>query len=207
MNNKKRAFTLGEVLVTLMIVGVIAALIIPIIKNAQPDKQKLMFKKAYTNVERVVTELVNDDDLYPDVGDYMGFDNTNAVTVNGISYSGNTKFCNLFAMKVNVVEEVQNPADCPKNPGGNGTYNTPSFITADSIAYYLPSTTFATNATITVDTNGDKEPNCFYNATSCKKPDMFEIFVGPDGKVGVEGDLEKEYLQDTSVIRSNSEEN
>ena len=99
MNNKKRAFTLGEVLVTLMIVGVIAALIIPIIKNAQPDKQKLMFKKAYTNVERVVTELVNDDDLYPDVGDYMGFDNTNAVTVNGISYSGNTKFCNLFAMK------------------------------------------------------------------------------------------------------------
>ena len=205
MNNKKRAFTLGEVLVTLMIVGVIAALIIPIIKNAQPDKQKLMFKKAYTNVERVVTELVNDDDLYPDVGDYMGLDNTNAVTVNDISYSGNTKFCQLFAMTINVVDDEN--INCLATPGGNGTYNEPSFITADSVAYYLPSTSFDANATITVDTNGDKEPNCFYNATSCKKPDMFEILVGPDGKVGVEGDLEKEYLQDTSVIRSNSEEN
>lgn len=204
MNNKKRAFTLGEVLVTLMIVGVIAALIIPIIKNAQPDKQKLMFKKAYTNVERVVTELVNDDDLYPDTGDYVGLDNTSPVDPDDDdSPKENTKFCMLFAMKVNVVEEVQDQANCPKTPGGNGTYSTPSFITADSIAYYLPSTDFATNATITVDTNGDKEPNCFYNASTCQKPDMFEIIVGPDGKVGVEGDLEKEYLQDTSVIRSN----
>ena len=58
------------------------------------------------------------------------------------------------------------------------------------------------DATITVDTNGDKDPNCFYNATSCKKPDMFEIIVGADGKVSVDGDLEKEYLKDTSVIRT-----
>lgn len=201
MNNKKRAFTLGEVLVTLMIVGIIAALIIPIIKNAQPDKQKLMFKKAYTNVERVVTELVNDDDLYPDTGDYSGLDNTSNVEVNDTTYGGNTKFCQLFVMKVNVIDDED--IHCPATPGGNGTYSTPSFITADSIAYYLPSTDFATNATITVDTNGDKEPNCFYNASTCQKPDMFEIIVGPDGKVGVDGTLEKEYLKDTSVIRSN----
>ncbi len=201
MNNKKRAFTMGEVLVTLMIVGVIAALIIPIIKNAQPDKQKLMFKKAYTNVERVVTELVNDDDLYPDAGDYVGLDNTTDVEVNDTTYGGNTKFCNLFAMKVNVIDDEN--IRCPANPGGNGTYNDPTFVTADSIAYYLPSTSFATNATITVDTNGDKEPNCFYNASSCLKPDMFEIIVGPDGKVGVDGDMEQKYLKDTSVIRSN----
>ena len=202
MNNKKRAFTLGEVLVTLMIVGIIAALIIPIIKNAQPDKQKLMFKKAYTNVERIVTELVNDDDLYPDTGDYVGLDNTSPVDPDDLdSPEGNEKFCMLFAMKINVVDDEN--INCPATPGGNGTYNEPSFITADSVAYYLPSTSFATNATITVDTNGDKEPNCFYNASTCQKPDMFEIIVGPDGKVGVDGTLEKEYLKDTSVIRSN----
>ena len=200
MNNKKRAFTLGEVLVTLMIVGVIAALIIPIIKNAQPDKQKLMFKKAYTNVERIVTEMVNDDDLYPEVGDYVGLDNTTDVKVNDTTYTGNTKFCNLFAMKVNIIDD--GAIHCPATPGGGGTYNTPSFVTAHSVAYYLPSTNFAADATITVDTNGDKDPNCFYNATSCKKPDMFEIIVGADGKVSVDGDLEKEYLKDTSVIRT-----
>ena len=105
MNNKLKAFTLGEVLVTLLIVGVIAAMLIPTLKNIQPDRQKLMFKKAYTTVERIVTELVNDDYLYSETDDAVGLDNTNDVEVNGAHYSGSTKFCKLFAMKVNVVDD------------------------------------------------------------------------------------------------------
>lgn len=199
MNNKLKAFTLGEVLVTLLIVGVIAAMLIPTLKNIQPDRQKLMFKKAYTTVERIVTELVNDDYLYSETDDAVGLDNTNDVEVNGAHYSGSTKFCKLFAMKVNVVDD--DAIRCPGTPGGSGTFGTPSFTTADNVAFFLPSSNFAGDAKITVDTNGDKEPNCKYNATSCNKPDIFEIFVEADGGIYVNGTLEKEYLKDTNITR------
>ena len=199
MNNKKNAFTLGEILVTLMIVGIIAALIIPIIKNIQPDRQKLMFKKAYTTVERIVTELINDDYLYSETSDKIGLDNTNNVEVNGNNYSGNTKFCRLFAMKVNIVDETA--IRCPGTPGTTGTFGLPSFITTDNIAFYIPSTNFATDAKITVDTNGNKEPNCIYS-TTCEKPDVFEIYVQADGKIYVTGTLEKEYLKSTNLTRT-----
>ncbi len=199
MKNKKNAFTLGEVLVTLMIVGIIAALIIPIIKNVQPDRQKLMFKKAYTTVERIVTELVNDDYLYSETSDDVGFDNTNDVEVNGETYGGDSKFCELFAMKVNVVDD--NAIRCPGTVGAAGTFGAPSFITTDNIAFYLPTTTFANDAQITVDTNGEKEPNCRYSA-NCEKPDIFDIFVQADGRIYVTGDLERDYLKDTNITRT-----
>lgn len=190
MKNKKPAFTLGEVLMTLAIIGVIAALLIPMIKQIQPDKQKVLFKKAYTNVERVVTELVNDEYLYPEADGKQGLDNTTSVTVNDRSYGGANKFCELFAMKLNTLE---NDVNC----GGTNV----SFITNDSIAYYMPSSTFATEATITIDTNGDKAPNCKFNTGTCKTPDRFEILVAPDGGIRVTGDLEKDYLRSTSVTK------
>jgi len=199
MKNKTAAFSLGEILVALAIVGVIASLILPAINQIQPDRQKMMFKKAYTNVERVVTELVNDDYLYPEASKddgtkYQGLDNTTAVTLNDTSYSGNTKFCQLFAMKMNTIED--DTITC----NGNGTI---SFTTNDSVAYYMPNTSFATEAEIMVDINGDKAPNCKSGTQDCKTPDRYSIYVAADGKVSVKGELEKSYLRTTSVVRDN----
>ncbi len=204
MKKTKKAFSLGEVLVTMGIVGVIAALILPIIKQTQPDRQKVLFKKAYNNIERIVTELINDDNLYPEASNaegvaYLGLDNTSDVTVNDITYGGATKFCRLAAMKLNTISTED--INCPGTPGGNGTVGTPSFITNESIAYYIPSTSFAGDATITVDTNGEKAPNCKYNASSCTTPDIFEIIVSPDGGIHVDGVLEKSYLKSTSIMK------
>lgn len=190
MENKKSAFTLGEVLMTLAIIGVIVALVIPLIKQIQPDRQKVLFKKAYTNVERVVTELVNDEYLYPEADGKLGLDNTTSITLNDKAYGGANKFCELFAMKLNTLE---NTVNCG---GGNV-----SFITNDSIAYYMPSTTFAAESVITIDTNGDKAPNCKFNADNCKSPDRFEIRVAPDGGIRVTGTMEKDYLRSTSVTK------
>ena len=199
MKNKMSAFSLGEVLVTLAIVGIIASLILPAINQIQPDKQKMLFKKAYTNVERVVTELVNDAYLYPeatkdDGSAYQGLDNTTAITLNDKSYSGATKFCQLFAMKMNTID-----GDVTCN--GN---QTPSFRTNDSIEYRIPNSSFATDAEIIIDINGDKAPNCAYNATNCKTPDRYSIFVQPDGGVKVKGAMEKEFLKSSSVSREKS---
>lgn len=54
--------------------------------NIHPDKEKTMFKKAYSLTERVVEELVNDPELYPDNGINVGFDNVGQVRYNGVTY-------------------------------------------------------------------------------------------------------------------------
>ena len=47
MLKNKKAFTLAEVMVTLAVFGVLAALLLPAIANVRPNKNKVMFKKAY----------------------------------------------------------------------------------------------------------------------------------------------------------------
>lgn len=83
----KYAFTLSEVLITLVLVGIIASILLPALIQNKPDKNKVLFKKAYTTVENIVTELVNDDRLYPLANGTEGLDNTTSVMVNDTSYS------------------------------------------------------------------------------------------------------------------------
>ena len=54
---KLTAFTLGEVLVVIGIIGIIATILLPVINEMQPDRRKVMFKKGYATIERIVTEL------------------------------------------------------------------------------------------------------------------------------------------------------
>ena len=60
----KKAFTLAEALVTMAIIGIVMALSIPAVIQSTNDTRPL-FKKAYSTVETVVNELVNDTSLYP----------------------------------------------------------------------------------------------------------------------------------------------
>lgn len=190
--NIKHAFTLAEVMVTLALISIIATILIPAIMQVKPDRYKLLFKKAYTITERVVGELVNDDNLYPLVTGKVGLDNTATVTLNDKTYSGNTKFCQLFAMKVNIVEST---ASC------TGSTSVPSFTTNDGIVWYLPTTSFAGDAAIKVDVNGDKAPNCEYNTTNCLEPDTFHVIIGNDGRVSVNGVREREFLRSNETIK------
>ena len=49
-NKNIRAFTLAETLITLVIIGVVAALAGPAISNIMPNKNKVLFMKHYTTV-------------------------------------------------------------------------------------------------------------------------------------------------------------
>jgi len=44
---KKLGFTLSEIIVTLCIIGVVAAITAPLIENLVPDKNKMMVLKYY----------------------------------------------------------------------------------------------------------------------------------------------------------------
>ncbi len=187
----KKGFTLEEILIATVLVGVLAVLMMSAIKKVTPDKTKTMFKKAYSIAERTVAELVNDETLYPYDSARIGFLNTDSVTTpSGATASGNTKMCTLFVSKVNTMDTVTNSAALC------------SFTTTDGITWSFPQVfTYPAGLpaykTITVDINGSEPPN----STSGAKQDRFSIIVQSDGKISVTGTKEIEYLKSHSLTK------
>lgn len=185
MLSKIKAFTLAEVMVTLAIMGVLASIMLPVLKDIQPDKTKAAFKKAYYVTERVVYDMVTDDSIYPSLGAYKGFDNTEAATFQGTSYSGDTKFIRLFAAHVNKISTSSpNGASIP----ADDTAGSPNIVTSDGICWYIPASNFSglygnedvSHALgIMVDVNGSS------NAPNKLGLDRFMIYVQADGRIFV----------------------
>ena len=66
-NMKKfKGFTMAELMIALVVLGVLVAVVTPAIMKTRPDKNKMMIKKAYYVVEGIVTNLINNPALYPD---------------------------------------------------------------------------------------------------------------------------------------------
>ena len=61
---KKFGFTLSELLITVGIVGVVAALTAPAVSNIMPDKNKMMFMKNYKELTTITEKLLQDPELY-----------------------------------------------------------------------------------------------------------------------------------------------
>lgn len=141
----RRAFTLAEIMVVLAVIGVIVAIITPTIVKLKPNKNKIMFKKAYYVTERVINELINDEGFYSDSDESLpGFVNEGNATLYGVTISGNSKFCKLFASKLNTSKlTATDDIDCTTSalstptPGGTGSGN---FVTNDGITWHIPIT-------------------------------------------------------------------
>src|SRR5574344_1252102 len=196
MRNYKNSngFTLAELMITLTIIGVIAALILPSLLDAVPEQTIVMFKKAHSVLEQTFQTLTNNSELFTD-------GNLSAAT----NKSGKS-LCFLFANEVNTVGTVS----C----SSNATSTTPSFTTTDGVVWYFTQnynapidtsvstpydtdTGAGTNFThIVVDVNGDKVPNCgakiqaAFGSDACANgsiPDRFMFAVRYDGKITVLG--------------------
>lgn len=127
---KIKGFTLSEVLIALLVLGIIVAASVPVIMRLAPNKNVAMIKKAYYITESIVSGLINDSYYYPDnsihcqgsystgafnsdTGGtcYYGFDDSSSVTVlntniNTVSDDANDKFRCLFASKLNIKENL-----------------------------------------------------------------------------------------------------
>ena len=127
---KFKGFTLSEVLIAMLVLGIIVSASVPVILKLAPNKNVAMIKKAYYTTETVVNGLINDQYYYPDSsvhcqgGQASGANNT---TTGGTCYYGfddptqvyvdssiqtvanaNTKFRCLFASKLNIKESLAN---------------------------------------------------------------------------------------------------
>ena len=61
----KKGFTLSEMLITLGIIGVIAAVTVPAVVGHLPCKSKINFLKAYNSLTTIISDISSDDMLYP----------------------------------------------------------------------------------------------------------------------------------------------
>ncbi len=184
LNRNKKGFTLAEVLIVIVIIGIIAAITLPTVINRVPTKEEELAKKANYVVEQITEQMYEDDVLYPKKSDYgdQGFQNLEKVTVvdrdtkSARDYLGNTKFCQIFAEKFVKMTSV----DCRAN--------VKTFTANDGSDWYLPVSDFSDGyAELRVDVNGADGPNCGWDTTcssaNSRKRDQFKYYVKANGKI------------------------
>lgn len=200
----KKAFTVAEVLLVLGTTGILLAVTIPALLSAWPDPSPVLFKKAYYITDRIIKEMVHNDEYYPFNFTRRGLVNSdynameNGKKIDGAI--GASKFCVLFSKTISAKGDV----DCTTNMKAlkNDDDGGGNFRTADGIVWSFPVEVFNDSSpqlTISIDVNGPKKPNCFYDSndpTKCKDPDRFNIHVsGATGRLDATGEKEIEYLK------------
>ena len=177
----KNGFTLSEVMVTMAILGVLAAVIVSSISAMKPNVEKLMFKKAYRIAEAVVADMISDTSLYPpdDEGESLFTYHTAAVN-----------FCEQFAKRVNTV----NGYNC------DGTDGSKSFTTTDGVEWAIVKDFGGVSTNIYIDVNTKDSSDNVKGGT--EGSDWFTINVTKDGKVSPVQQVAKNYLKDPFTTRS-----
>ena len=168
MRNLNKAFTLTELLVALGVIGILCAILLPVIFNLLPNQNVVMAKRAFYAAQTVVADLINSEACYPDKtssvsGKRIGFDdgygypncslwggdsNTGTIETEG---SSATKFKTLFEDKLGVLPTNNTATD--------------SFTTSDGMEWAFRSPAFSHTGNggsilLTVDVNGSDKPNC-----------------------------------------------
>ena len=99
----KKAFTLAEVMITLTVIGIITAIIIPVANNSKPDKNVIKFKKAHELLYSTIQTLVKSEKYYlnGDLGVASYGSTIEGLSIEKIDPTLSQRFCNAFADLVN----------------------------------------------------------------------------------------------------------
>lgn len=162
---KRFGFTLAEVLITLGIIGVVAAMTIPTVLNNASDQQfKTGFKKILSTLNQAVTMNVALDNT--DFGDM----NVTTTTANSLS------LYNLFNSRMNVVKTATTSAAAGINLPDDANYTV--FFSDGMALSFKQSATGCTTAApckALVDVNGTKKPNTQATTDTTQIKDQYGV--------------------------------
>ena len=219
---KFRGFTLTELMIALAVIGVLVAVVTPAIMKTRPNKNKMMVKKTFYTTEQIVSSLINDERLYPDMTEACenpegveetenfycawGFDYKSEAKYEGETYTGDTKFRDLFKSKLNISKDkIDN--------------NESKFMTTDGVIWDLTNTTGgapsngwtarsttvsgAGTGSILIDVNGDDAPNAREAASDADDFDQYVIEIKANGKMNIASADQRaaEYITINTSIR------
>ena len=208
----KKGFTLQELLISMAIIGLIAAAIAPAINSIMPDKRKAMYMKAYNTLTNTTNEILSDPSLY-----FTKYYSTGELLCSGlgcpdlpVDYAPCNeadwkcqgtifKFPKIFATKVNYVERT---SPVP------GSIISTNIKTIDGIDWTFKATKFSTTNTefdVIVDVNyknTNTKNKCTYNSSTCPNPDKFEFKIDNDGGITVIDPLGRAFLENPTEMNS-----
>ena len=138
----KRGFTLVEVLLTLVVIGVVIAIMLPAIQKVLPDKNAARARKAYNTLTNVVESLVNNPDIYlnGDLGTLANGNNSSVTSFcqqfgnNMVNVSGNVICSSSTGVGTQDVTDVSNLDSACENRKSNK--NRYAFKTPDGVYWY-----------------------------------------------------------------------
>ena len=215
----KKGFTLAETLISLTIIGVIAALTMPGLLGTQPSKTKTTYMKAYNALTNLTSDIINDPSLYWTQYDNNGnvsaeglnnWDTVDIAPYNNLKAKNGTVWACEWNRKFPLIMFTKLNTAGPYWVGGfsdNYTY----FDTTDGLRWtfceYLINSSgkLITHYLVWVDINGDKGVNCIYSS-SCSKPDKFRFEVDDQGGVRPADALGIAFLQNPTDMRSASDD-
>jgi len=185
MQNSRKGFTLAEVLVTLAIIGVVAALTIPtLISSTNASKFTTALKKNLSTLNSVVqTNLANNDMAANDASIVDATDLAAwFVAGDATAVAGTDAPTNL-----NVLRWVAaDPTSAWLTDGTRLTFYKTTGVTGgciDDTADAFTPTGVAEICYVIVDTNGDKKPNSI--ATAAAPADVYVLGITPNAVIPV----------------------
>jgi prepilin-type N-terminal cleavage/methylation domain-containing protein len=195
-------FTLAEVLVTLGIIGVIAAIAGPLMNNIRPDVEKMTYLKTYDMLSKSLNEIVREQKYYPLTNNesYSGYpllDTTNVTLSDGKTAGGDNKIAYILAnyMGANIVENISDDyvMTYPKKS---------NFFAKNGVGFFVTTkkqdnggSTYTYQTDIYIDTNGpDKGKNCQYGEAECSRPDVYKLSLAADGRLIAADPLGAKYI-------------
>lgn len=181
-NYMKKGFTLAEVLITLVIIGVIAAMTIPTLMNSTNQQEyRTGFKKAISALNQALS--LN----YALEGTMIGDSTLNSTSAT---------ITNLFKKRMSVVATSTNVAFATNSQVGVTPAATNVFYTADGMRYAFSLSTAGTFDTdsneyyyglFIIDVNGEKGPNTFTTTAAQPKDTYVATLYGNRVVAGIPG--------------------
>lgn len=143
-NPNKKAFTLAEILITLGLVGIIAAITIPTLMNNYNNEQYVTkLKKAYTEFSQAIIQLSNDygcsgdiacTGLFPSIADYNVFGDAVSSYFKGVKNCRSTTKQGCMSSLVST--QTDGSLTRSSMDAGPGMYR---FVTADGVSFSMQS--------------------------------------------------------------------